>query len=1147
MDSAARVSPRRMIVHDVALALAFAALAWIGFVWSRGASPVAAVWLPNALLLGVMFQRRHRSALPFALCFVLCLAAVTAAGLDLRQALVRGVANMAEVGLILATLARPGERVGLQRLPDILRFTLIAGVLGPFASGALVALDLSLATGRTLPQVWLAWACAHSVGLLIVTPLVGALRSGWQARAGFTRQRALEAVAIGVVTLLAMGAVFAQTLYPLLFVAAPLVVVAALRLGLLGAALSILLTGAVASVATFHGSGPIALVHGGMQEKLLVLQLFLAINFTMGLPVASIVRGLEEARADLRRSRDYAQSMILNMNEVIFRTDGTNHWAYLNPAWERVTGYTVKESLGWETHRLVHPDDLLLLRPLTLAYEEGTLDRGTAQVRFVHRDGGTRHIEVSVSALRDADGRTYAATGSLRDVTERVLFETALRESERRFQTLADLAPVGIFRTDADGSLTYANRAWTQLAGIGAARGAGTGWLAALHPDDRARVAADWQTAVAQHTRYRGEFRFRHADGTLIWVDTLAAVETDAGGTVAGHIGINLDVTERTCAVAALEESESQLRLLASNATDAVFRLGLDGTCLYASPSVRDVIGAEPRHLVGRSMLDRFHPEDEATVRNAYLDMTRGLMDRMVISYRSEPVDRPGTWRWLEANAGLVRDAAGQPQEVIVSIRDVSARKELELELARARDAAEVAARAKSNFLADMSHEIRTPMNGVIGATELLLDSALTAEQRAQAQVIADSGRAMMRLLNDILDLSKIDAGQMQIAADPVDLRHALKGCVKLMAPLAAQKGLALDAEVADALPARVEGDGLRLRQIVLNLLGNAVKFTETGAVTLLAGVRHADGRDWLELEVRDTGIGIAPERQAAVFDHFVQSDARIARSYGGTGLGLSISAQLARMMGGTLTVRSVPGEGSSFTLRVPLVPLDTPEPVAASEPARGPAPSGRSLRVLLAEDHEINQMLATAMLDRLGATPVVAPDGAAAIAAVEEAERQGTPFDLVLMDMQMPVMDGLEATRRLRAGGRDGDALPIVALTANAYADDIDLCLAAGMQAHLAKPLRMDDLRGVLERWGRSAVPDAPATIAALGALSCAAPVDEAKLIEATALLRALADGDAPALAVIARAAQARLTACVADDAPAILREAAEALARAA
>jgi PAS domain S-box-containing protein len=1139
-------SPARL-AQDIALAAAFAALAWVGFVWSRGASPVAAVWLANALLLGVMFQRRRRAPLPFILCFLFCLGAVSAAGLEPHQALLRGAVNMAEVLLILTTMARHGERVDLDTLPEILRFTLIAGVLGPFASGALVALDLSLLGDRPQPGVWLAWACAHAVGYLIVTPLVCALRGGWRARHAFTRSQAVEGLAIGVLTLAAMGAVFAQTRYPLLFVAAPLVVIAALRLGLLGAALSIVLTGAVAAVATFHGSGPVALVQGAMQEKLLVLQLFLAINFAMGLPVAAIVRGLEEARADLRRSRDYAQSMLLNMSEVIFRTDGTNHWAYLNPAWERVTGYPVKESLGWETQRLVHPDDLPRLQPLLRAYRAGALDRQSAQVRFIHRDGGIRHIEVSVSALRGVDGRIYASTGSLRDVSERVLFETALRESERRFQTLSDLAPVGIFRTDASGALTYANRAWAELAGIAATEAIGQGWARALHPDDRARVERDWAAAVARQERYRGDFRFRHADGTLIWVDTLATVERDADGAVVGFIGINLDVTERTCAVAALEESEAQLRLLASNATDAVFRLALDGTCLYASPSVADVIGASPRHLVGRSMLDRFHPEDEATVRNAYLDMTRGLADRMVISYRSEPVDRPGAWRWLEANAGLVRDAAGAPQEVIVSIRDVSARKELELELARARDAAEVAARAKSNFLADMSHEIRTPMNGVIGATELLLDSALSPEQRTQAQVIADSGRAMMRLLNDILDLSKIDAGQMQIAAEPVDLRHALRGCAKLMAPLATQKGLALDCHVADALPARVEGDGLRLRQIVLNLLGNAVKFTETGGVTLTAGVLHADGRGWMEVEVRDTGIGIAPERQAAVFDHFVQSDARVARSYGGTGLGLSISAQLARMMGGTLTLNSVPGQGSSFFLRVPLVALDAPAPAPAPEPVRAAPSVGSALRVLLAEDHEINQMLATAMLARLGALPVVAPDGAAAIAAVERADAQGTPFDLVLMDMQMPVLDGLEATRRLRASGRDADTLPIVALTANAYADDIDLCLAAGMQAHLAKPLRMDDLRAVLERWGRSAAPDAAATLAALRAMAARERLDEAALIEAGALLRGLAAHGAPDLAQAAREAEARLTGCVADDAPAILRGTLERLTRAA
>ena len=515
------------------------------------------------------------------------------------------------------------------------------------------------------------------------------------------------------------------------------------------------------------------------------------------------------------------------------------------------------------------------------------------------------------------------------------------------------------------------------------------------------------------------------------------------------------------------EAAEAQLRLLAANATDAVFRVGLNGRFLYASPSTQHVFGVDPESVVGQDLYLGVHVGDRAMLAETMQALSTGKRERALLTYRVASSDRHTPWRWVESTAGLVRDDTGAPAEIISSLRDITRRKELEGELEAARARAELAAEAKSAFLADMSHEIRTPMNGVIGFTDLLLASELTPEQRHQAELIADSGRAMMKLLNDVLDWSKVEAGRMRVAHEPFDLRHAIRASARLVMPATEQKGLSLRLELADTLPHHVCGDGLRLRQIVLNLLGNAVKFTATGVIT----VRAADVDGELAISVEDTGLGIPVERQAVIFEAFEQGDTTTAANFGGTGLGLPISARLAALMGGRLTLASTPGKGACFTLALPLVAADEGTCGEAQPRAIAPALATNAaqgtLRVLVAEDHDVNQMLVTAMLQRLGCAVDVAKDGAEAIALVDRARTGDQPYQLLFMDMQMPVLDGPAAARRLRESGVSAEELPIIALTANAYADDVAQCLAAGMQAHLAKPVTLADLGTTVRRWG--------------------------------------------------------------------------------
>ena len=501
-----------------------------------------------------------------------------------------------------------------------------------------------------------------------------------------------------------------------------------------------------------------------------------------------------------------------------------------------------------------------------------------------------------------------------------------------------------------------------------------------------------------------------------------------------------------------MAESEARYRVVVDNLTEIVFKTDAEGTLSFLNPGWSDISGYLAESCLGRPLTAFLHPDDvdpwEADMRQLIDRKATGL-HRVVRLMRKD-----GKIRWIEGAARLVSNTNNAAIRIAGSMTDITERHLAEQALVAAKDQAESATRARSAFLAAMSHEIRTPLNGVIGLSGMLADTPLDNEQRRYVSTLRSSADHLLQVISDVLDFSKLDAGKIDIQDEPFDIGTAVQAVISILGPRAHAKRLKLLHSIAPDVPTNLIGDVGHLRQILLNLVGNAVKFTESGSVTLsVRRVTGASGSPRLLFEVDDTGIGIAKEAQSMLFREFSQLDDSISRRFGGTGLGLAICRRLVTLMGGEIGVDSGVGRGSRFYFTLPFregkaLPL---EPTGIAEAKRRIAAFGseRPLRVLLAEDNHTNQLVAKTMLEKLGCRVDVAANGFEAIEAAEARE-----YDVVLMDMMMPEMDGLQATKAIRALGGRHLKLPILALTANAFEHDRLACLDAGMNGFIAKPV---------------------------------------------------------------------------------------------
>lgn len=520
---------------------------------------------------------------------------------------------------------------------------------------------------------------------------------------------------------------------------------------------------------------------------------------------------------------------------------------------------------------------------------------------------------------------------------------------------------------------------------------------------------------------------------------------------------VHRESNSRLLAEEALDESRDRLQLAVEAAGLALWDWQLTSPQMFMTARWGEMVGdvAIDGYWDAQMLLERVHPQDRTRLEDASRALKEGRVQRLVTEHR---VRGANDWIWVESH-GMVaeHDSQGRPLRLMGTLADISERKRIEAQVQQARELAEQANRAKTEFLANTSHEIRTPLNALMGLTHLLMESPVNTEQRSWLEMMDRSAQTLLTMLNDVLDLSRIEAGKMEVERVRFDLPRTLSDVGALYETQARGRSIQWTMAISPALPVHAVGDPGRLQQVLGNLMSNALKFTPKGGrVHVSAQVDQGPGdTEVLKLQVQDSGVGIAPRHQATIFEAFTQADSSTARRYGGSGLGLTICARLVALMGGHIELESALGMGSTFTVRLPLTGADTdphpPTDTADHDPAHLAKGQLAGLQVLLAEDNPVNELLMTQWLERMGCTIHKAHDGEQ---AVTQWERQ--PIDIVLMDMQMPQVSGLEAVGIIRARERERPhrRTPIVAVTANAGAADIGTCLAADMDGFVSKPV---------------------------------------------------------------------------------------------
>ncbi|WP_339304477.1 PAS domain S-box protein [Paenibacillus sp. FSL R5-0519] len=764
--------------------------------------------------------------------------------------------------------------------------------------------------------------------------------------------------------------------------------------------------------------------------------------------ILRVQRELKEAQEKYQVLADHAQDLITTC-----AIDG--ELLYVSPSVHTLLGYKPEEVTGKSFKDYCYPGDYP--DPMDLS----KIGNG-CKMRVLHKKGHYIWMETLAKPVTEERGKSVQIVSISRDITQHKDADRRLRESRQRYRSLFEHNPAAVYSLNLEGKYSAVNSKLVQMLEIPRNKLIGKSFLSNL---DKCEVqyGEHYFEMVKQGEPQYYETRIVNSRGRKIEV-SVTNVPIIVDKEMVGVYGIVSDITERKEYTERIQELSKQHELILNTVTEGIYGLDADGVTMFMNPAAASMFGYEAQEFIGKNSHPIIH---HTRADGSHFPIEECPIHMTVLDGQSRSIKEDVFWR-KDGSSFLVQYQVtpiieqGQIQGAVVVFNDVTG----EREIVRAKETAELAAQAKSEFLSMVSHEIRTPMNGIVGMTELLIGTDLSEEQREYAEIIQDSGDALLNILNDILDFSKLESGKMALAYEPFALRKMLEQVAELFKPRADEKHLEIRYRLNPSIPEFMVGDAIRIRQILVNLVGNALKFTDQGSidvtVDIIKGRKPEDSV--LDFAVQDTGIGIPADKLDQLFQSFSQLHPVINRKYGGTGLGLVISKRLVEIMGGSISVESTEGGGSTFRFAVPAASVDASAEQTASQfhHDRTRQSDKVAMRILVAEDHPVNRKILREYLEKLGYQADVCTNGVEAIDAISQ-----NAYDIVLMDIHMPVMDGLKATDLLHRLIPRDRIPPIIAVTGNAKREDKEACLEIGMRDFISKPVMLSELKRVLQQWG--------------------------------------------------------------------------------